>query len=227
MRGRAVHKFYEGITGAERFRLVLAAEARGDAAELAHLVGTCPIFLGPVQDPAYTDHVQATFGLVHALLIGVEPLIGWLELLHTIDPEIEATLDALVAGTAVLLGTSPPQGVEPEPAAPSEAATRSQIPASKERLALPILTAARTYATMQIKAAMEGFARACREVAGLDPDAVIAAFALVLTEHLAPFQAAMDAAEPDPDAVEGCLEGFASVWEAWMNPGTHQEPDEG
>jgi len=167
-----------------------------------------------VKDPSFAHHFQGTLGLVHALLVGVGPMIGWLELLQMIDQQVEASMDALLEGALDLLGSPPPEKKERASAQPPKPRFGRSAPDGAQTL--PILSAARAYAAREIRSALEGFGRVCREVADLDPDAVIAVFAPFLTEHLAPFQALMGQAEPDPDAIGVCVEAFAAVWEVWL-----------
>jgi hypothetical protein len=171
----------------------------------------------------FTINVEATFGMVHALVIGVGPMIGWLELLQTIDQASKMSLDAFAEGTVELPSSSLPERKERGGAKPSRPASPSGRSAPDGARAVPILNAARNHAARQIKATLEGFARACREVADLDPETVIAAFVPFLTEHLDPFASLMAQADPDPNAVEDCFQGYASVWKAWMNSGTPQQ----
>jgi len=60
-------KLYDQFTGLERLRLVIEAKARGDEAEVAHLVQSCPRSHYSSGDHSYTVPMRATFDLVWAV----------------------------------------------------------------------------------------------------------------------------------------------------------------
>ncbi len=51
-------KLYDRLTGEERFKLTLAAIARGDKGELEHLKQTCPRYDYRIMDPACADRFE-------------------------------------------------------------------------------------------------------------------------------------------------------------------------
>jgi hypothetical protein len=60
-------KLYDKLTGLERLRLVIAAQARGDEVEVAHLVQSCPRRNYSGGDDTYVAPMRATFDLVQAV----------------------------------------------------------------------------------------------------------------------------------------------------------------
>jgi hypothetical protein len=64
---------YSQFTPEERLRLTLAADARGDTAEVERLMRSCPQMPGTVPDPEYTVRFVGMLSAVRAVLI------QWLE----------------------------------------------------------------------------------------------------------------------------------------------------
>lgn len=56
---KAVERHYSVLTPAERFKLVINAQVRGDDADLRRLVDSCPRFNYSLTDWAYRGHIEA------------------------------------------------------------------------------------------------------------------------------------------------------------------------
>jgi len=78
----ALRKTYGALSGAERFRLAVGADARGDDAERDHLIRTCPRVPMPVRDPEFTACFEGSTALVQTLLRCAAPFMGWLDLIE-------------------------------------------------------------------------------------------------------------------------------------------------
>src|SRR6266478_4098982 len=76
MNARTLSQHYAQLTGEERLRLMLAAQARGDHAEIVSLCSSCPKMEVIAPDPNFVR-------LVYGVQVEVRSLIlQWVELSH-------------------------------------------------------------------------------------------------------------------------------------------------
>lgn len=65
---RRLERAYENLTANERFRLVVAAEARSDDADVDRLLRSCPVVTQRLNDPAFSDRLECAFELTTAIV---------------------------------------------------------------------------------------------------------------------------------------------------------------
>ena len=88
-------KLYDQFTGLERLRLVIEAKARGDEAEVAHLVQSCPRANYSSGDNSYTVPMGATFDLVGAVCHDFDRYMGRLQALDVVQCMISGSIEHL------------------------------------------------------------------------------------------------------------------------------------
>ena len=88
-------KLYDQFTGLERVRLVIKAQARGDEAEVAHLVQSCPRANYSSGDSAYTVPMRATFDLVGAVCHDFDRYMGRLQALDVVQCMLSGLIERL------------------------------------------------------------------------------------------------------------------------------------
>ena len=199
MKAGAVHRVYEHLSSAERFRLIVRAQARGDVAEGEHLVRSCRTVGASVQDPEMHRLLDAAYDLVDALVRATAPFWGWLDLLEAIDPPVAALVELLAGANA------PAQDPAPDP----HSGEGPRDP--EDGFAVGIMGVAYRYALGMIKTIVLGFEVACRRELGVEPDVVLLAQAPFLAERLARYQAALATATLTGDLLETSTEGFLAV----------------
>jgi hypothetical protein len=74
--GRRLERGHENLITDERFRLMIAAEARSDTAEIKRLVGTCPRKTYKILDPAVTDLHEDAHALAAVVAADVVAIRG-------------------------------------------------------------------------------------------------------------------------------------------------------
>jgi hypothetical protein len=88
-------KLYDQLTGIERLRLVIEAEARGDDAEVDNLVRSCPRKHFSCGDDAYTVPLKATWELVQAACHDFDRYMGRLQALDVVQCMISGLIEHL------------------------------------------------------------------------------------------------------------------------------------
>jgi hypothetical protein len=88
-------KLYDQFTGLERLRLVIEAQARGDEAEVARLVQSCPRAHYSSGDNSYTVPLRATFDLVGAVCHDFDRYMGRLQALDVVQCMISGSIEHL------------------------------------------------------------------------------------------------------------------------------------
>ena len=84
MNADTLSKHYAQLTGEERLRLMLAAQERGDQAEIASLWTSCPTMEVIAPDPNFAR-------LIHGVLAEVRDVIlDWVELSHYVVRDVLA-----------------------------------------------------------------------------------------------------------------------------------------
>ena len=202
MKPSRTRSLYPLTSGAERFRLALAALARGDLAEHAHLLRTRPVVTVRMTDPDFDRHALATLALVHALLLRCAPYVGWLDLLEILNEPVWEAIDLLLT-----------------PPLPKRRPSRTHR-SEREGFPLMAMKVAGEYAAAQVKLCLEAFFRVCREEASLDPEHVLGAMAPFLGDALAPHQALMASVQVAAAEVDEACQDLAAIWWAWLAPET-------
>lgn len=171
MRGNAVRKLYPKVRGAERFRLLALAYARGDLAEVEHLIGTAPRVTAVSRDLEFVEASRRFVHLQGRFDRAIAPLLAWLVLVDLIEP---------VANNLIAHAEDP------------EARIYADILRG-------YLEAARRHALSKIKTLEQVLDELCREQLGMDGKAVLAVPMPGSAWMLSRYRRAIDASEVDPD----------------------------
>jgi hypothetical protein len=185
---------YSKTTGADRFRLCLEAEARGDLAERDHLLASCPRFQVQMPDPDFLRMHEATTALTTELLLFLARYEERLRLL--------VALGELIPMAGVLLDE---EGA-PEPPGPGRILL--------QQVTADLLEDLMADAVRAMRSAQEAFARVCREGPRVDPKVVLSAFAPHVGELLAPYEALLEAAASVERITEHAYERMSRAWAA-------------
>jgi len=190
MKASRIRTVYPSLTGGERFRLAMLAEARGDRSDRDHLFVTCPVMRLRGRDPDFSRPAEASIELAGAYLLGIAPSVGAMEALELIRKD-------LARAVAILVDTEDP--LEP-----------AEFP-------FTIMEVAWRHAAGVVRSAFEGLERACEEGPGLDPEVVLAAHAPFLAEHPI-YQAALKEGEADDALSQEAYEHLIGIWRAKTGP---------
>jgi hypothetical protein len=185
---------YSKITGADRFRLCLEAEARGDLAERDHLLVSCPRFQVHMPDPDFLRMHEATTALTTELLLFLARYEERLRLLVALGELIPMAGDLLDEEGA----PEPPGG------------DRVLL----QQVTTDLLEDLMADAVRAMRSAQEAFARACRDGPKVAPKVVLSAFAPHVGELLAPYEALLDEATPIERITEHAYELMGRTWAA-------------
>jgi hypothetical protein len=83
--GRRLDRGYEHLAAGERFRLLVAAEARADEAEVERLLRTCPRRIFELREPAFTDRIERSHELTMAVVGGLYAIAGRLAAIDAVE----------------------------------------------------------------------------------------------------------------------------------------------
>jgi hypothetical protein len=191
LNGRGLSRHYGELDPAERFRLVLAAGARGDDRECERLVTTCPRFGYKMSDAAYLDRVEASDDMAVAVALDLAPRMAQLRMLAVTS---DLVARAMGAGAAL---------------ADEEAG------AAVEDAARPVLVKTFDAAAEQVRAeaaaVYEAFGQVCRSEMGLEPETVLRAHLYgPYLETLGLDQ--LEGAKPDKTTVRQWRDMFERKW---------------
>src|SRR5687768_10841118 len=92
----SVSRLYDQLNPDERFKLAMAAAARGDEAENDRLIRTCPRVLYRVTDPAFHGRCMAAYLLVAAFEGAIVFYLGWLAAFDALAGPLGAAIEVLV-----------------------------------------------------------------------------------------------------------------------------------
>jgi hypothetical protein len=84
-RSRCLDRGYERLTANERFRLLVAAEARADGSEVERLLRSCPQRTFHLRDPAVTDRMQRSFELTAAIVAELHAIAGKIAAIDAVE----------------------------------------------------------------------------------------------------------------------------------------------
>jgi len=200
-----VSKHYEVLTPAERFALTIEAMARGDGNDADRLEDTCPRFTYYKEDVEYRDRMKRAYLI--ALLATIN--LKWrVEQVRSAEMfcklhEHFAEGPTLVATTAFLYGRQ--YGYW-------ECGATDSIPLiaaeGVKRVAETLKYAIGEAHAAEILSQWEGFGRFCREVLGVEPQTLLAAYGLWRDDPAAEVLAAY----PDAKADEAKAAHWADNW---------------
>jgi hypothetical protein len=187
-------KLYCHLTGLERVRLVIKAQARGDEAEVAHLVQSCPRAHYSSGDSAYTVPMRATFDLVGAVCHDFDRYMGRLQALDVVQCMISVLIEHLHKFDKIprkriedMVGTL--KGFSETPIAIFRAATLAKI-----------------------KELHEAFGKFFQDKLGLTPDALLKVYATPYWEWLEDLKEEISEVEVDPKKVAEMVKRLDKSW---------------
>ena len=186
-------RFYDTLTPEERFRLLVQAEARGDEVEARRLVESCPRRTYSQRDDAFARRWNTLADLTMALYGDLRPFALLLRFL-------EVLADLARGGVWDLLGVPRPADADGEDAVPG--------------WFLDLLDGLRRQVAREARAVWDGFATACREDLGLEPETALGATeqGRYLLERLAEHRELLDGVEADPAKTAEYGELVRGVW---------------
>ena len=89
----ALTKLYDQLNPEERFRLMVAANARGDTVEAERLIRACPRVLYRELDAAFSRRWETARDLIMCVVADTATMLGWLDLLTILADVVDATID--------------------------------------------------------------------------------------------------------------------------------------
>ncbi len=186
---KGVGRLYDQLGPEERFKLAMAAAARGDEAENDRLIRTCPRVPYRLTDPAFHGRCMAAYMLVAAFEGGIVFYLGWLAAFDALAEPLGAAIEVLVGPEA--------NGRE-----------NGDILLYSPRC----LAIARKVIAGNVRALWDGFGACCREEVGVEAETLIRAFYPPLMKQLDHFRDDIDVAEADPAQFAKHRDRFGQLW---------------
>lgn len=181
-------RLYDAFSGEERFRLFIAAAARGDMQEVERLVRTCPRHYFRGTEEAFRDRLLAARELVLLLDAEVQRWLGWLELLGFIrdvrgqlrvaEPDALSELDGL------------------------------------EQMVSPLEGVIEEHAARQVKSCWAGFVSCVRDGMHVAPRDLLLGLGSALCEPLDALRETLGRVTADPEEEAFWQDVFTKVWDA-------------
>jgi hypothetical protein len=190
-------KLYDQFTGLERVRLVIEAKARGDEAEVAHLVQSCPRANYSSGDNSYTVPMGATFDLVVAVC---HDFAGHKGRLHALD-----AVQCMISGLKEHL---PKDRISKKSIA--------DIVGTLEGFSDVLIAGLRVAILAEIKRLYEAFGKFFQDKLDLSADILLKAFATPYWEWLENLKEEITAVEVDPEKVADMVKLLDKSWNLRM-----------
>jgi hypothetical protein len=188
-----IERQYDQLTSDERFRLLVAALARGDQREEERLWRSSSRASYRMPEAALGDRYQLAWQLVALLLLKLEPVLARVELLRALRPLLEAMCESIADSAAFAAFTAAAKRDQKRTAEDVITATE---PASRRLFGL--LDRLEKSLVAQAGATSHAFASCSRDELGLEPETLLAAF---YPERLAEVTQLFDGtADPDEQA---------------------------
>jgi hypothetical protein len=204
---RDLSRVYPQLTVAERFKLLIAAQARADAAEIERLLRSCPIRTYRLRDPALNDLYERAWRLTAGIIA---------DLLAT-----KARLDALEGSGKVarllLILAEDDAAFEAFQATGSEQPTVAAAVRGQRKRFRAAQRRARGLIEREGAALVHAFAAVCRTELNLEPHELVAAAA---ASHLGLYERFL-AIAPDESEVEEIRVALSAAWSD-----SHDSPSE-
>jgi hypothetical protein len=185
-------RLYRGTNSMERFQLSILAVARQDQAAVRQIVSAGPYVTVTKVDPVFLALQDASREVVTVFAMGVAYTLGLLRGL-----EGGGTWCSNVARIW-------------EEAARRE---RGERPGHREEFASPVVSSLRGGVIARIAADLAALDSVATEVAGLDGEVLLRAWAPELLAALTPLSEELAAAEPAPEDIQAAEEFFRRAWD--------------
>jgi hypothetical protein len=185
-------KLYDQFTGLERLRLVIEAQARGDEAEVAQLVQSCPRSHYSSGDHSYTVPMEATFDLVGAVCHDFARLKGGLKALAAVQCMISRLKEHLPKDKI------PKKKIE-------------DIVGTLEGFSETAIAGLRVAILVEIKGLYDAFGKFFQNKLDLSPDTLLKAFT-PYWEWLEDLKEEITAVEVDPEKVADMVKRLDKSW---------------
>jgi hypothetical protein len=196
--GRQLERGYEHLDAPERFRLLLAAEARADTAEVERLLRSSPRRTFNVRDPAVTDRIERAHEVTIAVVSELYAIGGRLAAIDAVDGMARLLFSA-AADEAEFVAFRITNATQP--------AVRRAVRRERGRLRKFVRHLRRALLNDGATVA-HAFAAVCRDELEVDPEAMVAAAAAPFADLFAYFFALA----PDTDAVDALRSELADGW---------------
>jgi hypothetical protein len=221
-----VSHYYERLEPRERMIAAIAAAARTDDQEVDRLVRSCPDYKHVQAGLAFTHCMRAVDFVTTALAVELGPHLRTLIVLDSVCDYLDFRSDLYTEAAWLVSDAAFWQGVQwgwaragrnDDPPDPNE--VDDELPPNLDAARLKKISADTLAALRQIAADLAAFSRGTFDGfgqwasdEGLDPLALVAAFAGYLSPGLEAARPLLDAAEPDPEVVEPYADLFRALW---------------
>jgi hypothetical protein len=195
---RRLERGYEHLDAPERFRLLVAAEACADDAEVERLLRSCSRRAFQLPDPAFTDRVDGAYEVTIAVVSELYAIGGRLAAIDAVD-QMARILFAAAADEAEFVAFRITNATQP--------AVRRAVRRERGRLRKFVRHLRRALLNDGATVA-HAFAVVCRDELEVDPEAMVAAAAAPFAGLFAYFFAQA----PDTDAVDALRSELADRW---------------
>jgi hypothetical protein len=216
VRGDRLDRYYDLLGPLERFRLVVAAQARDDEPELDRLLRTCAREHYSLPDPVFGDRVEFSRVVVLVLIADLLPVLAKRELLETLTRPVgpkhsSLGFAALSIGQAIDAAAFAAVQVlrvddEEQQDEVFERVAAAGEPAVKRFL--DRLDELEQKLQRDAASQVQGFARFCRDELELDPLLLCRAFAAPLADEVEPLLEL----EADDEAARAYAETLTTIW---------------
>ena len=211
---RRLERGYEHLAARERFRLLIAAEARADEAEVERLLRSCPRRLFELADPAVTDRIECSQRVTVAVVSALHAIVSKLAVLDAVEhaARIRFTAAAEEADYETFRLTDATQPTVRRAVRREGGRLRGML----RRLRRELLAEGATVA--------HAFAAFCRDDLEVEPRAMVAAVLADCDGLLEQFICEL----PDPDALAATRSLLSDAWRPGTGAGPKQsEPEDG
>ena len=218
--------YYDRLEPHERLIAAIAAAARTDDQEIDRLIGSCPRYAYVQTDWTFTQCMRAADYITTALAFELGPHLGALNALDSACDYLEVRSRRYVEALRWIADAAFWQGVrwawarsgrDDDPPDPNELTDRP-LPdidtATTDRISAVTVAALRHIATDLAtfsQGILDGFGQWASEE-GLEPLALVAAFAGELNPQLEAARPLLDAAEPDPEVAGQYADLCRALW---------------
>jgi hypothetical protein len=222
---KGVQRLYDRFAPDERLRLAITALAREDDAEAERLGRSCPRKTYTATDPDYVDRLEASDGVTLCILAELLPHLAKLRMVAAFrlygeyleglqeDAAVIAYLDGRAAGLAAARQGARGRGTPRRPADEDPGlAAATERAAEHRRLFERLCDRLGARVAAEVRISWDAFGRFCRDDLGLEPEALVAAWARPALANLEEHRAALEAAEPEAGAVDVLLDVLRYAW---------------
>jgi hypothetical protein len=225
MSAKAFEKLYDEFTAEERFRLVIAAMARADKADVERLGRTCPKKTYTMSDAAYSDRLEVCETLTLVILLELMPKLAKLRMVDVFryigeylgglidDATCIVYMAGYKAGAGEAWKRAGRKGDAPE-MAPDDTELDDLRSGTEELRARieGLLNGLRDELARDARTARDAHVRFCSEHLNLSSADVMNAFAPNARQQLEEFSTTLDGVEGKLNEIDALLDVMRCAW---------------